>query len=510
MSITPLKIIGAVLFVLLLLAVLAVTLAGLHVDRIWGGRVDRVQTAALQVEAERIAITNVSVLSPTGDEMLTPRTIILDQGGIEAVSLSDSVSGVARVIDGTDLYAMPGLIDAHVHLRRQPNDLLLYIANGVTHVRDLSGSTAILNWRDEVERGERIGPRITAASPLLYTTSLVRGWFRGATEPRQNIMTPAGASNMVRWLQDQGYDALKLYADIDPDVFRAVNIAAREAGLHTVGHLPFDFTLDDLEELELREVAHIEEFIKKLQDEFDSSVHGPYSEAFPSFVADQADAVIDVILERDLTVNTTLSLMERVGNQVFDLRSELARLPLQYANPGMIEGSAYVQQLGWLPGRNVFEQTEPVSPEQRAAIEASWEARAEAHRILFRRMVERNVRLTIGTDATSHLMIPGFSIHQELESLVRNGMTPGAALRAAGATPAELMNINGGVIAPGRRADLVLLSANPLLNITNTTAIEAVIAQGRFYDRDALDSMLESVEHANNESRTIGIDEFIQ
>jgi imidazolonepropionase-like amidohydrolase len=499
---------GSVLTVLAI-AALAAILGMIHVDRIWGGLVERVDPGRFQVDSELIVITDVSVLAPNGAEMLAPRTVVIDQGKIAAISTTTPALETARTVDGSGLYLVPGLIDSHVHLRRQPNDLLLYLANGVTAVRDLSGSASILDWRDEVDRGERVGPRISVASPLLYTTSRARGWFRGATEPRQNVITPAGAAAIVSWLKSQGYDALKLYSDIDPEVFRAINSAARDAGIHTVGHLPFAFSLEELNTTELQEIGHIEELIKKLQDEFDADVHGPYQEAFPAFVAERSDAVIDPIIENDIAINTTLWLMEVIGNQAFDLRAELRRIPLEYANPGMIEGSPYVSALGWLPGRNAFEVTESVSAEERDRIEASWEARAEAHRILFRRMVERGVRLTAGTDATTHLMIPGFSMHEELASLVRNGMSPAEALRAAGGVSAQLIGVDSGVVEPGRNADLILLTANPLEDIHNTMAIEAVIADGRLFDRATLDAMLDSVERANSDSRTIPIDEFL-
>jgi imidazolonepropionase-like amidohydrolase len=120
-------------------------------------------------------------------------------------------------------------------------------------------------------------------------------------------------------------------------------------------------------------------------------------------------------------------------------------------------------------------------------------------------MVEGGVRVVAGTDATSHLVIPGFSMHDELQALVRCGMQPAAALAAATAVAAELLGSEAGVIEAGRPADLVLLSANPLEEIGNTARIEAVILDGRLVERRDLDAMLAAVRDAHAQSRNFDI-----
>lgn len=488
------------LVLLLVLALLALALVKSHVHRIFGGYVERVDPGAFRVERARIAITGVGVLSPDGENMLEDRTVVIEGGRIVSVEEGSRPIDAARLVDGRGKFLIPGLVDAHVHLRKQPNDLLLYVANGVTHVRHFSGTEADLEMRREIENG-RIGPRLYVTSPLLFTAGPVSGWFAEFTEPRFNVRRAADAEAVVRTMAAAGYDALKTYADIDLDVYGAINRAAAEIGMHTVGHLPAGLRLEELAVTEQREIAHIEELVKPLQIEYRASGGRDYGNEFPEFVAGRADAIIDDLLANDITVNSTLWLMEAVGQQAFDLKAALRALPLEYANPAMVEGSPYVPAVGWLPGRNQFESPSDSSPETRARIERSWEARAEAHRVLHRRMVERGVRIVAGTDATSHLVIAGFSLHDELESLVRNGMTPAQALRAATATPAALMGSDAGAIKPGRRADLVLLSGNPLDDIENTTSIEAVVVDGRLLDRKMLDRMLAAVREAHAASR---------
>lgn len=428
-----------------LVALLGLALVKSHVYRVYGGYVERVDPAQFATDVERVAITGVNVLSADGESMLPEQTVVLDEGRILSIAGGAEAPAGVRVIDGRGKYLIPGLVDSHVHLRKQPNDLLLYIANGVTQVRDLAGS-----------KGD---------------------------------------------LADQGYDALKTYANIDMGSYRAINAEAAKRGIHTVGHLPFDMTLAELGETQQRELAHIEELIKPLQGEYAALGRDDYADNFPRFVAGRADAIIDDLLANDIVVNTTLWLSEVVGEQAFRLRDALRKLPLEYANPAMVEGSPYVDSVGWLPGRNQFEQPADTDTEARQRIERNWAARAEAHRVLFRRMVERGVRIIAGTDATSHLVIAGFSLHDELESLARNGMTPAQALRAATRTPTQLMRDDAGVIAEGRRADLLLLRENPLEDIRHAMAIEAVVLGGRWLDRERLNAMLDAVKEAHASSR---------
>ena len=506
---TPINIRAAHGFVtpIVLVTLIGIALAKSHVYRVYGGYVDRVDHTQFATGVERLVITDVSVLSPDGESMLNKRTVVIDNGEILSISRDEMAPEGARVIDGHGRFLAPGLIDSHVHLRKQPNDLLLYVANGITHVRDLAGSKGDLSLREEAENG-RISPRIYVASPLLFSAGPIRGWANSFIGPRKNVHSAKRAPKVVQSLVDQGYDALKTYANIDMESYRAVNAAAAKLGIPTVGHLPFDATLDELPITQQREIAHIEEIIKPLQKEYAALGRSDYAENFPNFVSERADEIIDDLLANDITVNSTLWLSEVIGEQAFGLEDALRRLPLEYANPAMVEGSPYVKTVGWLPGHNEFEQPADTSPEKRERIERNWAARAEAHRVLFRKMVERKVRIIAGTDATSHLTIAGFSLHDELESLTRNGMTPAQAIRAATRTPSHVMKTNAGTIEVGRRADLVLLSANPLEDIHNTTTIDAVVLGGRWLDRARLDAILTAVKTAHAASRNFDLSDY--
>lgn len=490
-----------------LLPLLALAVIKSHSHRVYGGYVEEVDVEPLAAEQSSILITEVNVLSPDGDEMLSGRNVVIEGGRIVAVSREVVAVSDRVVIDGRGKFLLPGLIDAHVHLRKQPNDLLLYLANGVTHVRDLAGSKEDLALRASINSG-RIGPKLTVASPMLFTAGPMKAAVHELFAPRQNVGDAAHADAVVEQLMADGYDAIKTYADLDIESYRAINRAAANAGIHTVGHLPDGFSLEELATTQQRELAHIEELVKVLQDEFGAQSSAEYGDAFPAFVASRADAIVDALLANQLWVTSTLHFSQVVGDQVFHLEDALRRVPLEYANPAMVEGSPYVASMGWLPETNQFRGAEDTDPQARARIERNWAARAKAHRILCRKMVARGVPVIAGTDATSHLIIPGFSMHDELTALTHCGMTPAAALRAATYLPAKLMASDDGIIEPGRRANLVLLNRNPLVDIDNTRAIEAVIVDGRYLSRIHLDRMLDAVRLAHANSRKFDISAY--
>jgi len=205
--------------------------------------------------------------------------------------------------------------------------------------------------------------------------------------------------------------------------------------------------------------------------------------------------------------------MESITDQFRDLEATLRSVPIEYANPGLVEGTIDAgfdagYKVGWLPGYNQFEPASDASEESLKEDDIYWEARETAHHILLKAMTLRGVNFVAGTDSGGNLVVPGFSMHDELRSLNRGGMSPAQTLASATINPAELMNSNAGIIEAGRRADLLILNENPLINIENTRTIDTVIANGRVHRRDQLDAMLAAVKDANERSRKVNIDQY--
>lgn len=167
---------------------------------------------------------------------------------------------------------------------------------------------------------------------------------------------------------------------------------------------------------------------------------------------------------------------------------------------------------GWLPGNNSYalDPKDAADPGRRAAARKWWSAYAEAVRIMTKALARNGATLLAGTDAGTPILVPGHSLHQELNALVASGLSPAQALRSATADAGRWLGEPVGRIAPGYRADLVLLEANPLTDIANTARISDVFLSGKLYQRSQLDDMLAQVAAANNSSRSIDLRELHQ
>ncbi|GAA4365288.1 amidohydrolase family protein [Kangiella marina] len=478
------------------------------VNFIYGAHTELVDHTAFASPIELTAITNVNVLSPDGQSMLSNRTVVIDGKEIISVTAEGSVPANARVIDARGKYMIPGLVDSHTHILKSPNDLLLYVANGVTHIRDLGGPSNRLEIREEIEQG-RVGPRMFVASPPIDSMDFLQGAFWELITFHKNTHDVEHAKAMVKEFAEQGYDAIKIY-HLDMPTYRAVNQLATELNITTTGHFPLSMELSELATTQQKEVAHLEEIVRVLIREF-GSINNKGTAAFYAHVEARSDEIIDDLLANEITVNSVLWFMESIHDQFSDLENALKEVPIEYANPGILEGTKDSEEfkVGWLPSYNQFEATSNPSEEIYSKNDIFWAAREKAHHILLKAMIRRSVDIVAGTDSGANLVVPGFSLHDELESLNNAGMTPAQTLASATIKPAELMNSNAGIIEAGRRADLLILNKNPLINIRNTRTIDTVVLAGRVIERNQLDAMLAAIKEANEKSRKINIDKYL-
>lgn len=467
--------------------------------RFSGAHAEVVDHTAFRASPGLTAITNVHVLAPDGSRMIAGRTVVFD--GTRIISVDDGldVPADARVVDGTGRYLIPGLVDSHVHLRQSQNDLLLYVANGVTYIREMSGNADHLDWRRQIEEG-RIGPRIFMASEKLGKWGFFNGHFRRWTRNRINVGADGNAEALIQSMADDGFDAVKLGGSIDAGLYREINRAAAKAGMPVVGHLPAFVSLDDVWGSGQTEIAHIEEFAGHLDRDF-GYFNSRNADEYLAYVTEKSTEVAGKLVEHDIAVTSTIWLMETIPRQTFELDAVLDEIELAHVNPGLLEGTPLSK--GWLPGNNVYEPDPQADAGDRAAARAYWATYAKAHHILVKAMVDKGVRLMAGTDADNAVVVPGFSMHDELESLAAAGMSPSQSLLSATAVPGDWMGTMTGRIQPGYLADMVLLRKNPLDEIGNTRTIEAVVVKGSLIERAQLDAMLAAVKDANDRSRTV-------
>lgn len=472
------------------------------VKRLYGDYTEKVEHRLFRPYSGAIAITNVSVLAEDSQEFLNNKTILIKQGYISGILDGIPTLDPVLEIDGSGKYLVPGFIDSHTHIMHSENDLLLYLANGITQIRELAGSQSQLYLRDEINAG-RLAPTMYVASPQLDTDSFWFGLYRDFTRFSHNVYDPNRAIEDVKDFAKQSYDAIKLY-DLNVETYRAINQVARQMNIPTVGHLPNDMVLDDLAVTQQLEIAHIEELVKLLIRDF-GSIRQQGVDDFRAYVTQRSNKIAEDLAKNGIAVHSVLWFMESLERQFVDLHGLLSEIELEYANPGIVEGNEYAG-LGWLPGQNRFQMQEFESQDDNLFLQKFWQARKDAHHILLKAMIANKVTILVGTDSNADLVVPGFSLHDELIALNRAGLSPEETLKAATSDAADIIGSKTGKIKVGNIADLVLLNGNPLLDIGHSSNIDAVVTQGRYLDRQLLDNMLAAVLHANDNSRQVNID----
>lgn len=492
------KILGWSALTVLVLTLLSAAVVHLQINRAWGEYVAEVDTAPFERPQQALAIVNAQVLAVDGRSMRAGQTVLVDQDRIVAVGAGIDIPDNFQVIDGQGKFVIPGLTDSHVHLWQSPNDLLLYLANGVTHVRELNGSAEHLQWRADIDAG-RPGPDLFVATRRHNSATWLPGLFQ-RWAAKVNPVTPGqDVSAAVRAIKTEGYDAIKLYTQLSPAHFAAFNAAAVEHDMPLLGHIPVQVSLEEIWASNMHELAHVEELVKALDREFGGYTRDTTDE-FLAFVTERSAELMRRLSEQQIAVVSTLALMENLAPQKLDVAQALQSVPVAYVNPGIAEGlGAGVNIMGWHPEANIYRLPDNYPDDALDGNQRYWQTYARANQILLSAMASAEVRVLAGTDANVPVMVPGFSLHTELQALTRTGFSPAQALRSATAAPAEWMDRASGVIASGFQADLLLLNASPLDDIGNTQDIAAVISNGRHYDRATLDAMLAGVRAANSQ-----------
>lgn len=444
-------------------------------------------------DVETLAFTHVTVVDVEKGERLEDHTVLIEGDRIRTVapSLFVRVPPNASVVDATGRYLIPGLWDMHVHpddpevweLEPEPEqrDLLLpqFPLWGVTGVRDMGGAWSVIrDWRDRIAAGDLLGPRIVAAGPLI-----------DGPEPMWPGSVAVADSAAAIWAVDSllatGIDFLKVYSLLPRDAFFSL---ARQAGARDAvfaGHVPNGVDPLEAAEAGMNSLEHAVLFPRPLADlqavrarvdrlgteatsderrsTFIRGIAGEYD-------ADRARDLFQRLSELGTYVTPTLLVSRR--NAWFDAGQAdvVAQLPYM---------PAYIRRW-WTPEQNVHLRDR--TPESARDLQVLYATMAR----ITAEMHAAGVRLLVGTDTggNPHLF-PGFTVHEEMEELVAAaGMSPAEALRAATLYPAAYLGLNDeiGTVAEGKRADLVLLDADPLENIRNTRAIAGVVVGGHWID----------------------------
>ena len=439
--------------------------------------------------ADLLVLLNVTVVDVRTGKVVPDQTVILERDRIYSVEPAKATKYPrnAEVANCHGQFLIPGLWDMHVHLAfgdwfRDARDisLPLFVANGVTSVRDMGSELDVVqNWRNEMEGGLLIGPRILTSGPMLdgpkprFPSSIA-------------VATPEDAHRAVADLAKHGVDFIKLQSLIPRDAVFAIAEEAKKQELPFEGHVPDAVRASEVSDAGMKSFEHLIGIFEGSSPAEDDFLKGGKTERKFLATYDPARAsALAALLAKNHTWQCPTLVWERGGN-LLDASDFASDTRSKYV-PGSWKDKTWKRFTSEITDSY---GTDDLST-RRKFIEKELEVVGMLHKA--------GVPFLAGTDTPAGVHIfPGFSLHEELQRFVAAGFTPLEALQTATLNPAQFFGMEDqlGSIEKGKFADLVLLSANPLEDIANTQKISAVVLNGRFFSQKELEKLLAGVEAA--------------
>ena len=414
------------------------------------------------------------------------RSVLVSGGEIKRVGSFPAPAG-AIVISGRGRYLMPGLWDMHVHLWYPVNEFPLYLAWGVTGVRDMGSNLArTKEWQHQVDHGQLIGPHVITSGPPFDGVA--------SDDPKLPVIlirTPDEARHEYDVVDNEHVDFIKVLSHLPPDAYFALLDRARKWGLPVAGHVPEGVSVWQAIDARQRSMEHLmgvllagssdENSTRRLL--LDAESRGDtkkqlalYSHVMDTFDWQRAEKLFAQMKLYSVWQAPTLTMWRRAYAMDVDAKMknpELRRTPASIR-------SAWQKPVA--PGTDIRELTN---------------RQYELYSEIVARMQEAGVPLLAGTDTGDPWSYPGEELHEELELMVKAGLTPAEALRTATVSAAQYLDAEDslGRIEPGYVADLVLLDANPLEDIANARRIAAVFAAGHYLPKTKLTAMAAAMAH---------------
>ena len=437
--------------------------------------------------AQPLALTNVTVIDVGGGASQRGMTVVIEGERIAAVE--QTVPEKARVVDATGKFLIPGLWDMHAHWGpgygwMPASYLPLFTANGVTGIRLMAGHPVYLQWRGQVAEGTLAGPRMVLAGAIVDGP---KPFWRDSIA----TSTTDDGRQAVQRTQQDGYDFVKVYSSLSREVFFALADEAKKRRIPFAGHVPDRVRVEEASDAGQKSIEHLTGLLlavssqeTELRREFGAAMKLPATERAARLrslgvrVLESQDAAKAAALFAKLKANGTWQV------PTFPV---LRLLEPEDATDPRLKYMPAPMRAGW--ARRATEQRAPEEiAHQRNVFQRRLELVGEMHRA--------GVGILAGSDSQNPYSFPGFSLHDDLEWLVKAGLSPLAALQAATRNPAAYLERlqDFGAVEKAKMADLVLLDADPLQDIRNARRIAAVVSGGRFFSRADLDRMLADIE----------------
>ena len=435
-----------------------------------------------------IAITNVNIIDAEKG-LIENVTVVIEGDEITAVSSTEITPSVTTIIDGRNKYLIPGLWDMHVHLSydKRFTDLMpsTFLSWGVTSVRDTGGMMEnMLPIISRMRSENAVAPRAYFSGPLLDGQHVV---YDGDSRPLIGTTNPSAehARKNVQNLKALGVDFIKIYELVTPEVFAALVDEAEKQKLPIASHVPLHMLASDagsrvdsmehLRNVELDCANNAESLLLTRKNLLAVEPESGYALRASLHKLQRLSAI--AALDETRCAEVLSHLTETIQVPTLRLNAMPLAPPFEQNNwqEALADMLPEVQQ-AWASAPDQF----PTKIEERDLRFSNYSL------AMVKRMLDAGVPIGAGTDTPIGMAIPGYSLHRELELLVRAGLTPLQAIESATVRPAEFLHLEDkmGTIDVGKRADLVLLTANPLLDIRNTRSIDTVISKGKVVPRN--------------------------
>ncbi len=453
-----------------------------------------------------MVITQVNVVDVAHGGIQRDMTLVILDGKIGEIRHGRRLNKLPRgatLVDGSGKFVIPGLWDMHQHFEGEPGirEFNLLIANGVLGIRNMGGvAKEVFRAREQAASGQVLGPHIVACGPIVDGPN--------PTNPpiSVSVRDPAEARRTVRALKAMGADCVKVHDGVPLDAYLAIADETRKVNLPLVGHVPVRVrTLQATNagqhsiehQIGLRGASTVEADViesEKTNDVFAEAMRTRNFRLIPESIAKRGNYLLDHFsdqraheLYRAFARNETYLDPTLVTDRALTFVDEISK-----ENDPRLKYIPASQREWWNPERGMLTRyrTPAYIAFRKRQFEKTLQQIPEAHRA--------GVLFLAGTDTTLPFVYPGFSVHDELGLFVQAGLTPLEALQTATIHAARFLGLeqSTGTVQPGRLASLVLLDADPLKDIHNTTKIFAVILRGKLLSRSDLDGLLKAAETA--------------
>ncbi len=444
-----------------------------------------------------LVFENVNIIDVETGETLEHQDVVITGNKITNIMEHGTRKVSSPVmIDGSEKFLIPGLWDMHAHMMRNKwyeSQMPLMRANGITGFREMWGDLVVANdTKQKIMRDS-----------LPYFRFIASGHILDGRKPFwKRSISVAGveeAYHVVDSLKKAGSDFIKVYSFLDPNVFNAIAQRSKELSIPFAGHVPHTVRITEASSNGMASMEHLYGFLTEACSEPDSAftLMQQSVAAFNSGNKEERrrlSSIYHSLVLENFSLPRLRSVCEVLKQNNTHIVPTLATLKgIYFINDPTFTSD---ERKRYLSDETLEYWREMEADDLKSNTEQDWsdnKRRWEVEQLIMKMLISEKVTIMAGTDCDNPYAFPGFSLHDELQMFVDLGMTPLDALRSATIVPAKFMNIADsiGSISPGKLADLVLLNANPRDNISNTTTIEAVVANGKLYDRNYISSVLD-------------------